>query len=243
MPEVDFTGLLIVSGVAFLAPLLTGLLPRLRLPSVVLEIVAGIVIGPSVLGWVEPDEAIRTLSVLGLTFLLFLSGLEVEPRRFKGRFLRISAAGLLFSVALSLGLSHALSFAGLIQSPLLVAIILSATSLGLVVSVLKDVDESDSDFGQLTIASSSMSDFAGVILLSLLFSQSSAGAGAQAVLLAGFLALVVVVGLAIAGAQHSISLSRILVRLQDTTAQIRVRGAVVLLVGFLALAQGFGLEV
>ncbi len=55
MPDILFTGLLIVAGVAFLAPLLLGLTPARRLPSVVLEIVAGILIGPSVLGWVKVD--------------------------------------------------------------------------------------------------------------------------------------------------------------------------------------------
>src|SRR5262249_52845648 len=70
-----FTGLLMVAVVAFLAPLLLGLSPVLRLPSVVLEIVAGIVIGPSVLGGVKVDLPLSLLSLFGLAFLLF--GLEV----------------------------------------------------------------------------------------------------------------------------------------------------------------------
>ena len=78
MPNVSFSGLLIVVVVAFLAPLLLGLTPARRLPAIVLEIVAGIVIGPSVLGWVKVDLPISILSVLGLAFLLFLAGLEVE---------------------------------------------------------------------------------------------------------------------------------------------------------------------
>ena len=55
MAQPGFGGLLVVESVAFLAPFLLGLFPRLRLPSVVFEIVAGIVIGPSVFGWVEVD--------------------------------------------------------------------------------------------------------------------------------------------------------------------------------------------
>ena len=85
MPDVSFVGLLIVALVAFLAPLLLGLSPARRLPSVVIEIVAGIVIGPSVLGWVKVDLPISILSVIGLTFLLFLAGLEVELERLRGR--------------------------------------------------------------------------------------------------------------------------------------------------------------
>ncbi|HEY5004745.1 MAG TPA: cation:proton antiporter, partial [Ktedonobacteraceae bacterium] len=70
------SGLLLVTVVAFIAPLLLGLSPVRRLPSVVLEIVAGILIGPSVLGWVKIDFPIQFLSLLGLAFLLFLAGLE-----------------------------------------------------------------------------------------------------------------------------------------------------------------------
>jgi hypothetical protein len=59
MPE--FGDLLIVMAVAFAAPFALGLAPWLRLPSVLLEIVAGIVLGPSVLGVVEVDEAIDVI--------------------------------------------------------------------------------------------------------------------------------------------------------------------------------------
>ncbi len=69
MQNVPFSGLLIVTVVAFLASLLLGLSPARRLPAVVLEIVAGIVIGPAVLGWVKVDLPISILSVFGLAFL------------------------------------------------------------------------------------------------------------------------------------------------------------------------------
>ncbi len=87
MPNVSFSGLLIVTVVAFLAPLLLGLSPARRLPAVVLEIVAGIVIGPAVLRWVKVDLPISILSVFRLAFLLFLAGLEVELERLRGRLL------------------------------------------------------------------------------------------------------------------------------------------------------------
>jgi len=73
-----FDGLLIVVAVAFAAPLVLGLFPSVKLPSAVLEILAGIVIGPSLLGIVELDESISVISVIGLAFLLFLAGLEIE---------------------------------------------------------------------------------------------------------------------------------------------------------------------
>src|SRR6478735_8619621 len=69
MPTVHFTNLLIVVAVGFLAPLALGFFPRVRLPSIVLEIVLGIVIGPSGLGWVTPDLPVTILALIGLGFL------------------------------------------------------------------------------------------------------------------------------------------------------------------------------
>src|ERR671926_1497000 len=86
-----FGDLLIVVAVAFAAPFVLGLLPRLRLPSVVLEIVAGIVIGPSVLGIVEADQAVAVIALMGLTFVLFLAGLEIDLRELRGPVLRLTA--------------------------------------------------------------------------------------------------------------------------------------------------------
>ncbi len=85
MPDISFGGLLVVAAIAVTAPLLLGLVPGLRVPAVVLEIVAGIAVGPSGLGWVKIDLPIQILSLLGLAFLLFLAGLEIDVVRLRGR--------------------------------------------------------------------------------------------------------------------------------------------------------------
>lgn len=242
MPDLSVANLLWVCAIAFVVPLLLGFFPRVRVPAVVLEIGAGIVVGPSVLGWVEADLAVEVLAVLGLAFLLFVAGLEVELDRLRGRSLRIASAGFGLTFALALGASLLLDVAGLVETPLLVAVILSATSLGVVVPVLKDAGEAGSEFGQFVIASSSMADFGAVILLTLLVSGEAAGTGAKLLLLGGIVVLAAVVGLALARAGRAVRVSAVLRRLQDTTAQIRVRGAVVLLVGFVAVAERLGLE-
>ena len=240
--HVSFTSAAIVAAVAFAAPLVLGLAPALRLPSVVLELVAGIVVGPSVLGWVKVDEPVEVLSLLGLAFLLLLAGLEIEFAMLRGRLLRVTALGFALSFALALAIGLVLDAAGVTGSPLLIAIMLSATSLGVVIPVLKDSGESATPFGQLVIASASIADVATVVLLSLFFSEKSSGVGAKLVLLVGFVVLVAAIGLAVVQAQRSLRLTRALVRLQDTTAQIRVRGAFVLLTAFVVLAERFGLE-
>jgi len=145
-------------------------------------------------------------------------------------------------VGLALSAGYALRAIGQVRNPLFIGIVLSATAVGLVAPVLKDAGQTESMFGQLVLAGATMADFGTIVLLSLFFSGTSAGLGARLALLASFTALVAAVGLAVGGMGRSVSLSGLLVKLQDTTAQIRVRGAVLLLVAFIALAERFGLE-
>jgi len=242
MTGVALGNLLVVVAVGFAVPFLLGLAPGLRLPAVVLEIVAGIVIGPSVLGWAEIDDPVRVMAVLGLAFLLFLSGLEIELDRLRGRALALAGGGFAVSVGIALALATGLYALDLSGSPVFVAIVLTATSLGIVVPVLKDAGAISTPFGQLVVAAGSIADFGAIILLSLLFSREGGGFGSRAGVLLAFAALALVVGGAVLAAERVPSLSAALVRLQDTTAQIRVRGAFVLLVALAALAESLGLE-
>ena len=242
MPNVSFTGLLIVAIVAFAAPLLLALTPARRLPAIVLEIVMGIVIGPSVLGWVNIDLPISILSVLGLAFLLFLAGLEVELERLRGRRLMFVGLAFLISFGLALLVGYGLYAAGQVISPLLIAIILVATGLGIVIPVLKDAGESASDFGQLVIAGAMFAEFGSIILLTLFFSREATSIPTKLVLIGGFALLAVGFAFVVLRLERSQRIARALLRLQDTTAQIRVRGAFALLVAFVALASVLGLE-
>jgi Kef-type K+ transport system membrane component KefB len=131
----------------------------------------------------------------------------------------------------------------MVESTLLVAICLSATALGVVASVLKDTGESTSEFGQLVIAASSISDFGTVLALSLLFSREASSPATKLVLMGGFVVLTLVIVIVMVTAERWTAVTALLVRLQDSTAQIRVRGAFLLLVGLVALSVRLGLEV
>ena len=237
----SLTNLLIVSVVAFAAPFVLGLFPGVRLPSVILEIVAGIVVGPSALGIVEADQTVSVIALIGLTFVLFLAGLEIDFARLRGPVLRLTALGFALSFGVAVLASLGLGAAGLVDTPLLVAIILCATSLGVLVPVLKDAGEIASTFGQLIIAAASIADFGAIILLTIFFSGEG-GTGSTLLLLGSLFALAAVVFVVVRGAERSARIRADLVRLQDTTAQIRVRAALVLFVGFAAVAQELGLE-
>ena len=211
----------------------------MRLPSVVLEIVAGIVVGPSVLGWVQVDETVAVIALIGLAFLLFLAGLEIEFAKLRGQVLRLTLVGFAISFVIAVVVALGLKAAGLVETPLLVAIILCATSLGVIVPVLKDAGEITSTFGQLIVA-------AGLDRRlrrdhpALVFFSGEGGTGSTLLLIGACSRSPAVVVLRRRGAERSARMRADLLRLQDTTAQIRVRGVVVLLVGFAALAEHSG---
>ena len=242
MPDVSFVNLLVVAAIALAAPMVVGFFRRIRIPAVVLEIVAGIAVGPHGFGWVKVDLPIQILALMGLAFLLFLAGLEIDIVRLRGRLIRLAGLGFLVTVGLGIAAGYAFDATGVVKSPLLVGIALMATSLGLVVPVLKDAGQAETELGQLTIAGASVADFGAIVLLTFFFSGSSGGPGAKLLLFGGFAALVAFAALALSRIGRSMRLEGLLVRLQDTTAEIRVRFAVLLLVGFVALAERLGLE-
>ena len=163
--------------------------------------------------------------------------------RLRGQVLRLALVGFVVSLGIAIVVGLLLKAGGFVSQPLFVAIVLSATSLGVLVPVLKDAGESGSTFGQLIIASGTIADFATVILLSLFFSRESGSTTSKVILLGGLFVVAVLVALLIAGVEHSKRLGEVLRRLQDTTAQIRIRAAFVLLIGLVALATELGLEV
>src|SRR5262245_16410517 len=126
MAEESFRGLAIVAAIGFLVPLLLGMVPRFRFPSVVLEILVGVIVGPSVLGWVEVDAPIRILSKIGLASLLFLSGLEIDLDYLRGRFLKLGLESFLLSIAIAVTFCYGLRSYGFLETPLFVGIILSS---------------------------------------------------------------------------------------------------------------------
>ncbi len=243
MPQLEFGGLLAVAAVAFLLPLLLGLVPRVRLPASVLEVAAGIVLGPAVLGWVHVDLAVRVFSLVGLGFLLFFAGLEIEFEHLRGRPLQLTLIGFVVSLGLAFAIAAGLDAINLIQSPLLVAIILAATGLGVIVPILEDAEQVKTRFGQIVIAGASIADLGTVVLLSLFFSREAKSIGAQLALV-GLLALLALAVVAIvAQAARSSRVDGVLVHSQDTSDQLRVRGAYLLLIAFAFAAERLGLEV
>jgi Kef-type K+ transport system membrane component KefB len=239
----SFTGLLVVAGVAFAIPLLLSLTPARRIPAFILEIVAGVIIGPSGFGWVRADAPIQFFALIGLAFLLFTAGLEIDLHRLRGHLLLRISLSFLLSLALALLVGTLLFLAGQVISPFFIAILLSATALGMIVSLLEDAGQIATDFGQMVIASTTAAQLGSIILLSLFFSNQTTSPSIKLFFLASFLLLAITFAFVLLRLARSKRISAVLLRLQDTTAQIRVRGAFMLLIAFVALAEELGIQV
>jgi Kef-type K+ transport system membrane component KefB len=233
--------LVAVLAVAAGVPLLLGLLPALRLPGALLEILVGVLIGPSVLGWVTPDSTVEALALVGLSFLLFLAGYEVDLRRFRGSLGRrvavslaisLCAAGLVVAVLLALGVGGAI----------VIGVALLATSLGLVVPVLSDAGVLAQPVGRLAIAGASAGEVAAVVLLSVGLAGTDTPLAGRLLLLALLIGALGVIALVVVGAEHSVRLTTVIERLADTSAQIRVRLTILLVAGLALAAVTLGFE-
>ncbi|MGZ3615708.1 MAG: cation:proton antiporter [Ktedonobacteraceae bacterium] len=234
--------LFLVGVVACLAPLLIYITHAYLLPAIVLEIVGGIIIGPQVLNWVHVDVFLGFLSILGLSYLLFLSGLEVDLQRLRGKTMILVGSAFLISLGLALFIGFGLSSLEGVTSPLLFAIILVSTSLGVVIPILKDAGQSSTDFGQLVIAGATLGEFGSIILISLLFSSEIISPFTKVILFGIFALMILLVSLAIFSLHRTSWFMEMLHRFQDSTSQINVRIALTLLVGFVGLAYKFGAE-
>ena len=238
---ISFTSLLIVGAVAVAVPLFLGLVPAVKVPAVVLEIRGGILVGPTVLGWVHLDVAVRVVSDLGLGFLLFMAGFEIDLRRFDRRILILVSRAFVVSLALALLVAYGLQLGGQVRDGLLVGITLVATSLGVLVPILHDAGQTETIFGRMIMAAGSLAELAPLVLLSVFFSASSKNPGAELGLLAGFVGLTAVIVVVTQRVRVWGPLREVVHRLENTSAQLRVRLAITFALAFSAVAEHFGL--
>ena len=169
--------LLLITGLAFLIPILAKRLERFGVPIVVYEIIAGMVVGISGFNLVEPSEVLNFLAEFGFAYLMFLSGVELDLRLLRptrhmpsgqNRLTQPLAMGILIflgTVVLAFTATLFTAPTGATSNPMLFGLILSTTSLGVVVPVLKERKLTSSLFGQYTLVAASIADFATLILL------------------------------------------------------------------------------
>lgn len=242
-------------GLAAAAPLLANRLRRLAVPVVVIEILAGVAIGRSGLNWVQPSITEEFLAEFGFAFLMFLSGLEIDFRlltasggagRSSSRWMSPVPIGLgIFALTLGLALlgSWGLGGLGLVREPVLMALILSTTSLGVVVPVLKERGLQASRFGQYLLVASTLADFVTLVLLAVVIAMLSGGLTLDLLLVLVLLAIFGLLARAGLLARRAAWFQRLLHEISEAAGQMRVRGAFAIMVAWVALSGALGVEV
>lgn len=237
--KTELYSLLVIAAIAAATPLIVGLL-RLPVAEVVLMLGFGILFGPEVLGWIQLDEAIDLLAELGLAFLFFAAGLELEKHAIRGRSGKLALTGWLVSAALALAVTAVLEVTGIVDDFLGVAICLTSTALGTLLPVLRDKGLLKTPFGTYFMGAGAIGEFGPVLAISLLLTTKSFGLALLSVLLFGAIALLFA---KIPQWFRTDKILNVIERGQETSSQTAVRLTALLLVALLAVAEGFGLDV
>lgn len=166
-----------LAGILIAARIAAELATRLGAPSVIGELAAGILLGPSALGWLEPTEVIRLLAQIGIILLLFDVGLETDIGRLTksgGRSVAVALGGFVIPFVLGFGASRYL-FGYETLLALFVGGTLTATSIGVTIRILRDVNRQNSPEGQIVLGAAVIDDILGVLLLAVLYNFSQTG--------------------------------------------------------------------
>jgi len=238
--QVDTGSFFAIVLVAALAAVTVAVVPkRFAPPVVVLELMAGILIGPHVFGFAHSGDFIEFFSNLGLGMLFFFAGYEIDFQRIKGAPLELGAWGWLLSVGLAFGIGGILAGLGIIVSFLYTGAAMATTAIGTLIPILRDNGELKTRFGTYLLAAGGAGEFGPILLVTLFFStQSPLREGAI---------LIAFVALALAVALLSVRLAwrgwPALERTFEASSQLAVRVTVVLVFGLVLLASNLGLDV
>ncbi|MFZ8066601.1 cation:proton antiporter [Staphylococcus aureus] len=249
----EFLSLVIVVLAAFLTPIIVNRLNINFLPVVVAEILMGIVIGNSFLNIVERDSILNILSTLGFIFLMFLSGLEIDFKAFKkdkrarqGQnddessipgHLNLALTVFAFIMIISILFAYVFKWLGLVDDVLLMVIIISTISLGVVVPTLKEMNIMRTTIGQFILLVAVLADLVTMILLTVYGAIN--GQGGSTIWLIGILVVFTAISY-ILGVQFK--RMSFLQKLMDGTTQIGIRAVFALIILLVALAEGVGAE-
>src|SRR4051812_10846929 len=204
-----------------LAAVLTG--RGLLVPTVVAELLLGVVIGPQVIG-IEVSEFMKFFAELGLGMLFFFAGYEIDLRRIAGLPLRLAAVGWGLSLIIAYGIGGLLAAAGIVLSLVYTGSALATTAIGTLIPVLSDSGELKTRFGTYLLAAGAVGEFGPILLLTLILStQSTLHNG---LILVGFVALAVAV--AVMAVRSSGRTLPLLERTLEKSSQLAVRWIVVL---------------
>lgn len=247
MEQHDLLSLVVIVITALITPILVNRLRLDFLPVVVAEILMGILIGKSAFNFVEQNNILEVLSTLGVIFLMFLSGVEIDFQAFKSKGgskdkrepNRLLLTSTIFAGILILSIISAFLFKwfGLSNDILLMVIIISTISLGVVVPTLKEMNLLGSSIGQVILLVAVIADLATMLLLTLYGTLHAKGN--SPIWLIGILIVFTAIFYVMGG---YFKRATFLQKLMEGTTQIGIRAVFALIILLVALAEGVGAE-
>ncbi len=247
--KLAFLPLLLVLFLAFVVP---PLIARFRwLPVVVGEILVGIAVGRSGFGLIQSDPTLDFLAELGLAILMFISGLEIDfsllfsqtaNSRTRAGPLLLAAVSFALTLALATACAWFLASHGLTEDIWMVGLILSTTSLGVVLPILKERGLGSSPLGQALLLAAILADFLTMFLITIYVTLRSRGLSLN-ILLVGVLFVAALAAYRIGRlAFHRTRAAAVLDDLLQVSSQTQLHAAIALLFGFVILANFLGSE-
>lgn len=238
MDASPIASLVVIAAIAAAAPLLGRAVGRfVKIPLVVFEIVLGILLGPSLLGWVQPNQFTEMLADFGLAMLFFLAGNEIDFARIKGRPMQRASMGWL--VSLVLGVGAGILFSPTVGAGVFIGVALTSTALGTIMPVLRDAGELRTRFGISATAVGAVGEF-GPLLAITLFLSGTTPLHATIVLIGFAIITGGAIWLAAIGAGkklHTLITSTI-----HTSGQFAVRLVILVLVSLVGLSVALGID-
>jgi len=238
--EESLKNLFLIIAAIVIAPLITSTIPKIKIPVVVIEIVLGILIGPQVLGWAHTDVFLKGLSELGLAFLFFLAGFEIDYDRIKGNPLKLAIYSWILSISIAVTFAALLFFSGTILHVRYVAIALTTTAIGTLLPMLRDAGEIDTHLGSYILAAGAVGEFGPILLTALLLSTENQQI--VTLLLLIVFGVIVLAGIRLAQRRKSKQLLYLTHKTMHSSGQLPVRLSILILIALISVAITLKLE-
>ena len=254
----DYLPLLVVVAIAWFVPIMMSLLQARRVPTVIVEIIAGFMVGYYLMAYASEDSLmiLDFLALTGFLFLMFLSGLEIDvdqillsfPRRrlTVSRYLKnpLLVGLTYFFITLVLALAGAYVLSLLVDLPNVwyFALIMITTSVGIIFPVLKSRGETSGHFGQMMIIAAAIADIFSIILFTFTAYIIRKGFQFEILLVIGLFFLFYLFYI-LGRRLNNVLFSRISFQLSHAASQISIRGTLLLILIFVVLSQFLGVEV
>jgi Kef-type K+ transport system membrane component KefB len=239
-PE-ELRTLLLISAIAVASPFIADVAKRwTRLPAVVVEIALGVLIGPYVLDLVEPDQIVTFLAELGLVFLIFLAGFEVDPAVVKGRPIKLAIGGWFVSLGIAVVAATLLHAFDVTSSIRFIAICLTTTAIGTLLPILGDAGVLPTSLGRNILASGSVGEIGPILAISIALTTDNPGR--TTLVLIAFAAITFAVGWVATRPARPRTVT-LISRTLHTSGQVGVRIAVLLCILLVWVASEFDLDI